>query len=104
MDINFFLRERTKFIRQFYDAASFPFLERRRKIEAEEDPFVPPYSEDGEPPFLEEWVEADDSLQVLGYACINLLAAGFHLFFKTWESELQTPALKSEFKKGWFNG
>jgi hypothetical protein len=66
---------------------------------------VPPYSEDAEPFFLNEWIEADESLQVLGYACISMLAAALHLYFKTWEAELRVPVDKSiNFKKkGWFN-
>jgi hypothetical protein len=59
-------RDRIKFINQFYKAASLPFAEKKRKIEAEEEPFVPPYSEDADPHFLNEWIEADESLQVLG--------------------------------------
>ena len=107
MDVGYFLRDRITFIRQFFDAASRPFLERKRKIEAGEDPFVPPYSEDGEPPFLDEWIEADESLQVLGYACISMLAVALHLYLKTWETELGAPvgdSFNPEFKKGWLHG
>ncbi len=107
MDVGYFLRDRVGFIRQFFGAASLPFIERKRKIEAGEDPFVPPYSEDGEPPFVDEWIEADESLQVLGYSCISLLAAAFHLYLRTWETVLRVPvadSFKPEFKKGWLNG
>ena len=107
MDVAYFLRDRIAFIRQFYDAASLPFCERKRKIKAGEPPFVPPYSEDGEPPFLTEWMEADESLQVLGYSCMSMLAAALHLYLQTLERELGQPvgdSFKSEFKKGWLNG
>ncbi|MFA4827576.1 MAG: hypothetical protein WC855_01615 [Thermodesulfovibrionales bacterium] len=108
MDVNFFLNLRTTFIRQFYENASISFFERQRKIEAGEYPFIPPYSEDGEPPFLEEWTEADEALQLLGYSCISMLASALHLYLKTLETEFEVPvaaSLKSEFKKnGWFNG
>ena len=107
VDVGFFLNQRTAFIRQFYDAASLPFFERKRKIEAEEAPFVPPYSEDGEPPFLTVWIEADESLHVLGYSCVSMLAAALHLYLKTWEAEFGKPvadSFKTEFKKGWING
>ena len=107
MDVGYFLRDRISFIRQFFDAASIPFSETKRKIEAGEEPFVPPYSEDGEPPFLDEWLEADESLQVLGYACVSMLAAALHLYLKSWESVLGEPvgdSFKAEFKKGWLNG
>ncbi len=107
MDVGYFLRDRVAFIRQFFGAASLPFVERKRKIEAGEDPFVPSYSEDGEPPFLDEWIEADESLQVLGYSCISMLAATLHLYLRTWETVLGAPvgdSFKPEFKKGWLNG
>lgn len=108
MDVRFFLNCRIDFIRQFYGTASAPYSERKRKIEAGAEPFVPPYSEDGEPAFLEEWLEADESLQVLAYSCISLLAAALHLYFETWVKQTGVPvgeSLKKSFKKiGWFAG
>lgn len=109
MDVGFFLKQRTAFIRQFYDNASLAFKERKRKIEAAEEPYIPPYSENGEPPFLEEWIEADDSLHVLGYTCISMLSAALQLYFRTWEEKKfgipVDKSLKPLFKdKGWING
>lgn len=107
MDVRYFLSRRLEFIRQFYEMSSAPFIERKRQIEAEEEPFVPPYSEDPEPAYLEEWLEAEESLQVLGRTCISMLAAVFHLYFKTWERQIGIPvdaSLKGDFKNGWFNG
>ena len=109
MDIRYFLGSRINFIRQFYAAASAPFVERKRKIEAEEEPFIPPYSEDGEPPFLEEWIESDESLHILAYSCVSMLAAALHLFFESWvkqsgiavEESLKELVFK---KQGWFAG
>jgi hypothetical protein len=107
VDVGYFLNGRIVFIRQLYVTATREYVERQRKIEAEEEPFVPLYSEDGEPPFLEEWLEADDSLQVLGRACVSMLAATLKLYFKAWERELGIPvdsSLKSEFDRGFVNG
>lgn len=108
MDVSYFFNRRVEFIRQFYSTASAPYVERKRKIEANEEPFVTPYSEDGEPPFLREWIEADESLHVLAYSCISMLAAALHLYFETWERERNAPVdekLKKSFKKvGWFPG
>ncbi len=107
MDVSFFLRDRIAFTRQFFINASLPFLEKKRKIKVGEDPFIPVYSEDGEPPFLDEWIEADESIQILGYSCISMLSAALHLCLKTWEAELRAPignSFRSAFKKGWFNG
>jgi hypothetical protein len=108
VDIQFFLFERLQFIEQFYRNSAAPFVERKRRIEAEEEPFVPPYSEDGEPTFLAEWVEADESLNVLGRSCISMLTASLHLYLKTWERQIGIPideSLKPCFKSnGWFHG
>lgn len=109
MDVRFFLSQRIGFIRQLYGTASAPYVGRKRKIEAEEEPFVPPYSEDGEPPFLEEWLEADESLHVLAYSCVSMLAAALHLYLETWVKQsgisVDESLKKSVFKKGgWFAG
>jgi hypothetical protein len=110
MDVLYFLKERTKFIRQFYELAAEPFLERQRQIEAGEEPYEQPYVDEnssGEPAYLEDWMEADESLHVLAYACISMLAAALQLYFTTWESQLRKPArdlFKSEFKNGWLAG
>lgn len=109
MDVQYFLKQRIAFIRQFYKNAAMPFLEIKRKIEAKEPPFhSPPYSEDGEPPYLEEWLEADESLHVLGAACLSMLAASLHLYLRMLELRVGAPVdaeLKRVFKKqGWFVG
>ena len=105
MDVLFFLKERTKFIRYFYETAGAPFRETMRKIKAGEAPFDnPPYSEDGEPPFLEEWMEADEGLEVLGRACISMLSASLQLCFKTWEHELGVDWEEGERKRAFKNG
>lgn len=108
MEVLYFLNERTRFIRQFYQRASSPFDERIRLIEAGEAPFVPPYSENGELPFLEEWIEADESLDALGHACLSMLSASLQLFLQTWNDMLHLDCgnqYKKEFKTGgWFNG
>jgi len=91
MDILYFLKERTRFIRYYYETAAEPFHEIKRKIKAKEEPFDdPPYSEDVEPPFLEEWIEAETALEILGRTCILLLSTSLQLYFRTWESELDT--------------
>ena len=109
MDVRYFLSCRIAFIRQFYATASEPYVERKRKIEAREEPFVPPYSEDGEPPFLDEWLEADESLHVLAYSCISMLAAALHLYLESWVRQsgvvVDESLKKSVFKKnGWLSG
>ncbi len=75
MDIGYFFNKRIEFIRQFYNTASAPYIERKRKIEAEEEPFIPPYSEDGEPPFIDEWIEGKSHFKfslILASQCSQL--------------------------------
>ncbi len=77
MDILAGLRDKLRFIERFYGAAAEPFADRKRKIEAEEPPFVPPPfdpdSDTGEPPFQVDWEEADDCLNLVGQAALSLV-------------------------------
>lgn len=122
MDYLYFLRERTRFIRRFYTDAAGPFIERRRKIENSEPPFdAAPAFEADEPPFLDEWMDASDCLDVLGQSCISMLATSLHLYIQEWVSELVARATekqlrehgiglstdatyKAAFKRGWITG
>lgn len=109
MDVRYFLDRRIAFIRQFYAMASEPYVKRKRKIEAHEEPFVPLCSEDAEPPFLDEWLEADESLHVLAYSCISMLSAALHLYLESWVKQsrvaVEESMKKSVFKEqGWFSG
>ncbi len=111
MDVLLFLTTRTKFIRYFYETAGAPFREIIRKIDANEEPFYsPPYidSENSEPAFLVEWMEAGEGLNVLGRACISMLSASLQLNFKTWEHELgvtwEEEKCKKSSKNGFFQG
>ena len=97
------------FIRHFYETAEQPFRETMRKIEAGEPPFDnSPYSEDGEPPYLEEWLQAEEELDVLGRNCLSMLSPSLQLYFATWERELQIEWENGErdraFKKGYLRG
>ncbi|MCR5891194.1 MULTISPECIES: hypothetical protein [Burkholderia] len=85
MDVGWFLHERVNFIRQLYKTSAAPYAQRKDQIERGVDPFEPPYSEDGEPPFQVEWQEADDSLHVLGYSCVSMLSDTLKIFFDTWK-------------------
>ncbi len=108
MDLEYFLKDRTSFIKYFYSHASNPFSEIKKLIENKEEPFVPPYSEDPEPAFLSEWQEADAGLETVGHACLSLLSSSLHLFLKAWVHRLeQQHGIKTtaNFRKnGWFHG
>lgn len=93
MDAAFFLRLRTRFIRSYYAKGVEPFREIQRKIGAEEAPYdEPPPTFDpeyGEPPFIEEWAEADDAAQVVGRSAVSLLSDSLKLYFKALEQQLE---------------
>lgn len=81
MDILFFLKQRTDFIRRHYDLSVGPFEERKRLIDRSEPPFDdPPYSEDSEPPYLTEWLDAHTSMQLVGMSCVSLLSDALKLY------------------------
>ena len=108
MDIESFLKLRTAFIRYFYENSVRPFNEIKTAIENEEDPYIPPYSEDGEPPFLEEWMDAEQGVDTVGHACISMLSSSLQLFLKSWVNRMEKEhgmKFNTDFKKkGWFNG
>lgn len=122
VDYLYFLRARTRFIRHFYTEAAAPFVEVRRKIEASEEPFDRASGEeDSEPPFLNEWMEAGEALDVLGQASISMLSTSLHLYIRQWITELieragvkqltdlgigepEDDAYKPQFKSGWISG
>ena len=77
MDLLHGLRDKLRFIESMYGQASACFTETKRKIENSEGEFDysgwDPDSYDGEPPFLTEWQEADEALNLLGQACLSLV-------------------------------
>jgi hypothetical protein len=89
MDLLYFLKARTAFIRHFYNVASAPYAEVKRKIESGESPFEPHLVEyEDEPPFTTEWIEAESCLEVLGRGCVSMLSAYLKLYFDTWRNQL----------------
>jgi hypothetical protein len=108
LDIEFFLKERTKFIRYFYETAAAPFVKTMDDIENEVEPYIPPYSEDGEPPFLSEWLDAKSGLETCGHHALSMLSSSLQLYLKAWVNRLDRyhgMTFDVNFKKkGWFNG
>jgi hypothetical protein len=86
MDVHAFLTNRLQFLRQLYQTTSAPYTARKAQIESGEPPYSPPFYEDSEPPFLSEWLEADQSLRLLGQMFVSTLAASLQLYLK--ESEI----------------
>lgn len=108
MQFESFLKLRTTFIRYFYETSVKPFNEIKTAIENEEEPYLSPYSEDGEPPFLDHWIDAEQGIDTVGHACISMLSSALHLFLKAWVTRFEKERgmkFNSNFKKkGWFHG
>jgi hypothetical protein len=86
MDATYFLKNRTQFIRTFYTRGVEPFIAVKHAIEEERPPFHdPPYSQDPEPAYLTEWLEADTAVKLLGLSCVSLLSDTLKLYFQTLE-------------------
>lgn len=84
MDAGYFLKDRTRLIRFFYSASAKPFLEIKHAIDNRLPPFDnPPYSEDPEPRFLDNWEDADTAAKILGLSCVSLLSDTLKLYFQT---------------------
>jgi len=107
MNIEYQLKRRTAFIRYFYNNAVIPFESIISLIEKEKEPYIPPYSEDPEPAFLNEWIESQTGIEAIGHTCISMLTSSLNLFLKSWVDRLEKKdRMKFKFnsKKGWFNG
>ncbi len=101
MDVLYFLRERTKFLRTFYVSAADVFVERQRKINDGEAPYDerpagynPEY---GEPPYFPEWQQAEDSIDFLGQAGISFLSASLGLYLDEFRAGLGRHKTVPEF-------
>jgi hypothetical protein len=74
-DILALLEERLRFIERLYDVTVAPLRERKRMIEANEEPYRDkraPEDYDG-PAFEFEWTEADSFEKAIGFPCLALL-------------------------------
>ncbi|WP_421736416.1 hypothetical protein [Caulobacter sp.] len=109
MDARLFLKERTRFIRYFYDNSVAPFAEIKAAIEEERPPFdAPPYDESGEPAFLSEWEDAHAAIDLAGLTCVSLLTDSLKLYLETLKSHVigfkfsgTQKQLRGMWKPGW---
>lgn len=84
MDATYFLKNRTALIRTFYSTGAQGFVDLKQKIETGQPPFDdPPYSEDPEPPYLSEWMDAETALDILGMAALSMLSDSLKLYLNT---------------------
>lgn len=91
MDVGFFSDLRTNFIRMYYREGRKPFDAMMVAIDNEEPPYdEPPCNfdiESGEPPYLDEWLDAQMALNVLGLSCLSMLSNSLKLVFISLERE-----------------
>lgn len=100
MDYLALLNDNLKFLRWFYEQSVMPFREIKRKIEGQEDPYIPAGYECDEPPFLSEWQEADEALKLQGQVCLSLLQRSFREYL---DSTVQRHPKAQPARKGnWF--
>jgi len=110
MDVYRYLQQRTKFVLEYYDTAAPAFIERKCQIEAGEEPYkTPSWYDDDEPMFLQDWLDADLGLDVLGRSCVSIVSDSLKLYFQTWEKNLglkwrSKTAEKKCFEDGYLNG
>lgn len=104
VDAGYFLKKRTNFIRFYYNTAIPAFVEVRRCIEDELPPYDdPPWSDDGEPAYLDEWMDTAAAEQVQGLACVSLLSDSLKLYFLTLQERVVRFRFQNErtaFKNG----
>jgi len=98
MDCLASLEDRLCFIKRFYNAAAGPFETTKRKIEANEEPFVPksaPGHYDGYE-YQDEWNDADQCLRVLGHCGLSYVAKALQNYlseFITREAKVPTAKI-----------
>lgn len=112
VDLTYFLTERIGFIQSFYKTSAEPLELTKHQIEAGEEPYKAPFSDDGgEPPFTSEWIDAQEKLDVLGFCCLSLLQGALKAYLKDYidrigeAGRLDIWKKVGEFKKknGWFD-
>jgi hypothetical protein len=115
MDLLWFLRRRLDFGDRLYDQTTAPFQETIRKINAGEPPFEyvgdPDYV-GSDPPFLEEYQQAAESIEVIGHWCLCMVYASLRAYLEEYLAEMardyrqafeDLPArLASKKAKSWF--
>ena len=114
MDLLYFLTRRLQFVQNLYDSAVGPFEEKKRKIEDGEPPYVDETGSDeytDEPPFLAEWLEADNSVMVVGHWCLCMVQATLQTYLRDcisplgtlwWNSSKLKACLGQKKGKHWF--
>jgi hypothetical protein len=113
MDLSYFMRERTALIRLFHGRGRLPFEQMQRDIEEEvppwEPPSVDPESYDGEPAFVEEFMQAEHVKELVGLFAVSMLADTLKSYFDEFQRDMgiSFPTEKARqacFNEGWVEG
>lgn len=99
------LKAKLTFLRAFYQLTTEPFLEVKRKIEANEEPFVARGNPEdySEPPFLSEWLEADEGLKLQQQICLSLLQRSLKEFLDRTIRDHRGKPRKPKKGESWFD-
>ncbi len=74
MDFLYMLNRKLDFVQFFHSTAARSFLAEMEKIEKHEPPYDQFDPEDGDPPFVDEWIEFSDGLRLLGYQTLSTVS------------------------------
>lgn len=105
MDIAYWLRQRTDMIRLLYDKARVPFEQLKRDIEEGVRPWEPANANpdtDGEPPFTAEWMQAEQTRELVGMLAVSLLADTLKLYFSEMERDIGIALTDPDERKALF--
>ena len=107
MDLLHGLREKLRFIDWMYGQAAKSFVETKRKIENSEGEFDysgwDPESFNGEPPFLTQWQEADEAVNLLGQASLSLVQSALKEYLGGCFYVVRCEKPQRSGKEGWFD-
>ena len=100
-----FLRDKTDFLRAFYDLTTAPFTEIKRKIDDGEEPYVDRRNPEDcdEPLYLVHWLEADEGLKIQQQLCLNLLQRSLREFLDMTVEQRQGEPVKRKKRENWFD-
>jgi hypothetical protein len=107
VDILWMLEDKVALIWWYYFNAASVFTEIKRKIEDSEEPYS--YSGNAEdmleePPFLEEWQKAHESLNILGQSCLSLVQSTLKGYLSAFIRRTGTNAFpRVRRSEGWFH-
>jgi hypothetical protein len=85
------LGQRLEFIQSLYERSSAHFREMMSQIEAGEEPYVDSRNpeEYDEPAFLSEWLDANESVHVLGQWSLGMVQAAFKAYLEQFLEDME---------------